>query len=156
MVLFLPIWVNSGFSNAQMLLHCELVCKKRMKIRWIFKADSWGREDISVGGLLPVQVCSSVLSLEKKKPDIVVLERDSWSSLTASLAWLLNLRAQWETVYRKWGGRLLRNYAWVELDFHSYVHTYAHPPTHTCASAHTHTLKEIKVNQAYLRSQGIY
>lgn len=38
-----------------------------MKIRWIFKADSWGREDISVGGLLPVQVCSSVLSLEKKK-----------------------------------------------------------------------------------------
>lgn len=57
-----------------------------MKTRQIFKADSWDREDVSVGGMLPVQVCSSVLRLEKKKPGIVMLERDSWSSLTASLA----------------------------------------------------------------------
>lgn len=52
-------------------------------MRQIFKADSWGREDVSFDGMLPVKVCSSVLSLEKKKPDIVVLERDSWSSLTS-------------------------------------------------------------------------
>lgn len=50
-----------------MLLHCELVCKACLKMRQVFKADSWGREDVSVGAMLPVQVCSSVLSLEKEK-----------------------------------------------------------------------------------------
>lgn len=155
MVLFLPTWVNSGSSNAQMLLHCELVCKKCMKTRQIFNTDSWGREDVSVGGLLPVQVCSSVLSLEKKSQALWCwrgIRGPLWQPLWPDCC----ISGPSERHYWKWGGQLLRNYAWVELDFHSYVHTYAHPPTYTCASAHTHTLKEIKVNQAYLGSQGIY